>query len=292
MSPIVLGIADGTAFFIGLLLVAAVMVLLLRVRARLARSVLNVLVALGMILVVISATPLPVWAYVSWGTAALAALILSRPAPRPNRAGPICCGLLLIASAALFAAELPHRFTPRIPVSKGLVVYVLGDSISAGMGTTDRCWPDVLTDRPDVRVINLAQPGATVESAFLQARGIVESNALVILEIGGNDLLSGTPVAVFREQLDRLVSGIRSGGHPVLLFEIPLFPFQNDYGRAQREIAKACGAAMLPKRFFTHVLGMQNATLDGLHLSQAGHDALAGIISGILTTEREPCGDP
>lgn len=288
MSPIVLGIADGTAFFVGLLLVAAVLVLLLRVQARLARSVLNVLAALGIILVVISATPLPVWAYVPWGAVALAALILSRPEPRPNRAGPIACGLLLIATAVLFAAELPHRFKPRIPVTKGLVVYVLGDSISAGMGTSDRCWPDVLAGRPDVRIVNLAQPGATVESAFVQAKGIVEPNALVILEIGGNDLLSGTPAPVFRERLERLVSGIRNGGHPVLLFELPLFPFQNNVGRAQRDIAAACGAAMLPKRFFTQVLGLQNATLDGLHLSQAGHDALAAIIDEVLVVQNDP----
>jgi len=36
---------------------------------------------------------------------------------------------------------------------------------------------------------------------------------------------------------------------------------------------------MLPKRDFARVLGTANGTLDGLHLSQAGHDAMARIMA-------------
>ncbi len=73
--------------------------------------------------------------------------------------------------------------------------------------------------------------------------------------------------------------------HEVLLFELPLFPFRNAYGRAQRAVVRKHGIAMLPKRFFADVLGTRDGTLDGLHLSQAGHDAMAEIIAEVLSGE-------
>ena len=42
------------------------------------------------------------------------------------------------------------------------------------------------------------------------------------------------------------------------------------------------GVAMLPKRYFAKVLATENGTLDGLHLSQTGHDAMAKILAGVI----------
>jgi acyl-CoA thioesterase I len=98
------------------------------------------------------------------------------------------------------------------------------------------------------------------------------------------------PRSVYHEQLDSLMQSLWSGQHKVLMLELPLFPFKNAFGRAQREIAAEYGATMLPKRFMTKVLGIQGGTLDGLHLSQAGHDAMAGLIGGVLEREDKRAG--
>ena len=100
--------------------------------------------------------------------------------------------------------------------------------------------------------------------------------------LGGNDLLGRTEAAEFRSKLDTLVSSLRADEHEVLLLELPLFPLQNAYGKAQRDMVRKYGLAMLPKRCFAKVLGTENGTLDGLHLSQAGHDAMAMIIASVL----------
>jgi lysophospholipase L1-like esterase len=42
------------------------------------------------------------------------------------------------------------------------------------------------------------------------------------------------------------------------------------------------GVALLPKRCFAGVLGRKDATLDGLHLSQTGHDAMAKVMAGVI----------
>jgi lysophospholipase L1-like esterase len=82
-----------------------------------------------------------------------------------------------------------------------------------------------------------------------------------------------------------LVSSLRARNHRVLLIELPLYPFKNAFGMAQRRIAAKYNVAVLPKRCFTKVLGTKNGTLDGLHLSQEGHDAMAGIIAEVLRKE-------
>ena len=163
---------------------------------------------------------------------------------------------------------------------------MLGDSLSAGIGSTVRCWPRVLGETTSLRVVNLAQPGARVEDAIRQAQGIVGSNAVVIVEIGGNDLLAfGEDAEKFAVQLDRLVALLRANRHQVLLMELPLFSFQNRYGRAQRAIAAQYHVALLPKRYLTQVLGIRQGTIDGLHLSQAGHGALAHIMADVMVPE-------
>lgn len=277
-----LSFADGTTFFVGLALVLVSEALLFRYRNRVTRPILNVMAIVGIILVIISATPLPIWAYAVWTIPAVTGIVLVNRSAPPRR---LCwiCGVVLAASTLAFCfAEAPFHRRPTLRVPPQTTVYVLGDSISAGMGTKHRCWPEVLDDMTPLRVVNLAQPGATVESAIAQAKGISDPESLVIVEIGGNDLLGGTTAQAFHTTLDALVSSLRSDRHDVLLLELPLFPFQNAYGVAQRDVARKHGCAMLPKRYFARVLGTQDGTLDGLHLSQAGHDAMAEIIADVL----------
>ena len=285
MNPFVLSFASGTTFFVGLALVLLAEGPLSRFRNRIVRPLLTVAAIAGIILVAISATPLPIWAYVIWTIPAVVGLVLlSRPAPARGICL-ICEACLAASTLALCLVEAPFHQRPTLDVPTGTTVYVLGDSISAGMGTKHLCWPAVLTETIPLRVVNLAQPGATVASAIIQARGISEPHSLVIVEIGGNDLLGGTDAETFRTKLDTLVSSLRSDQHDVLVLELPLFPFQNAYGRAQRDVVRKHGAAMLPKRFFARVLGTENGTLDGLHLSQPGHDAMAEIIANVLNQE-------
>ena len=285
MNPVVLSFADGTTFFVGLAFVLAAEGLLLRFRKRLARRVLTVLALVGIILVVISATPLPVWAYLGWTISALVSLVLPDRAASSRRLRLVACGVVLALTVGLFIAEVPHHRSPRLTVPKGATVYVLGDSISAGIGTKHRSWPTVLEETTTLCVVNLARPGATVESAIVQAEGIAESNAVVIVEIGGNDLLGGADAATFASRLETLISSLCSNGHQVLVVELPLFPFQNAFGKAQRNVTKKHNAAMLPKRCFAKVLGTRDGTLDGLHLSQKGHNAMAKVIAAVIQEE-------
>jgi acyl-CoA thioesterase I len=285
MNPILLYFSDGTTYFVGLLLVVLAETIMLFLGSRIARPILTVATIMGIILAVISATPIPLWAYLFWIVPALIGLVLLNRKSSPRKLLIAANSVLLMTTLALCAYEARYRFCPKISIPEGTIVYVLGDSISAGLGTDERCWPTVLADLMRLRVVNLARPGAKVASAIVQAKDITAPNSLVIVEIGGNDLLGGTDASAFRGALNKLVTSLRANNHDVLLLELPLFPFKNAYGEAQRDIAAKHGAALLPKRYFSQVLGTENATLDGLHLSQAGHEAMARIIANVIAVK-------
>jgi len=239
----------------------------------------------GILLVILSAAPLSFLLYGEWLGFCLAGLIIFNRGVQHGfslKRRQVILGCSLLPSLVLVLGELPCHLTPSVAVSSMQPVFVLGDSITAGIGSKERAWPEVLAERTPLTVANLAQPGATVETALKQAARIDKPGALVIVEIGGNDLLGGTDSQLFHQQLDQLLSKITVGGNQIVMFEIPLIPFHNSFGIAQRNLAKKYHATLLPKSFLTSIFGIKGGTLDGLHLSQAGQDALAGKIQEVI----------
>ena len=157
MNPIILCFADGTTFFVGLAMTLVADVLLLRFRMGPMRAVLTVLALAGVIFVVISATPLPAWAYAVWLFAATAALAAGNLRRSSRNVRFVLAGLAAAATAAFALAEFPHRRLPQIEVPRGTTIYVIGDSISAGVGTKEKLWPAVLAEMTSLPVVNLAQ---------------------------------------------------------------------------------------------------------------------------------------
>ena len=124
--------------------------------------------------------------------------------------------------------------------------------------------------------------GATVGSALRHLEKEPLGDGLVLLEIGGNDLLGTTTVTDFEDLLDRLLVEVCRPGRVVVMLELPLPPFCNDYGRAQRRLAAAHGVTLIPKRWLVDVLTANGATVDGIHLSQEGHELMAEKVWRLL----------
>jgi len=288
-NPVLLSFGDGTAFFAGVMTVVATLLLLLRFQTRWAATLLIAVALIGIAVAIGSATPLPVWVYAFWLCVVTVTLVLCmwRPGSKTRLAS---AGVLLVTSIGMCMAEIPHHLFPRLSVDPDETIYVVGDSLSAGLDEDRmgrpcpklRCWPEVLGDITQLAVVNLARPGAKVHNALAQAELAKKTNAVVILEIGGNDLFSD--VAIFRQQLDTLVSSLR-GHRAILMLELPLFPFQNALGQAQREVAAKHGAILIPKRCHTAIWGSSGGTLDDLHFSQEGHNLMARMVAEVLRVE-------
>ena len=105
---------------------------------------------------------------------------------------------------------------------------------------------------------------------------------------GGNDLLGPTTAAEFDIKLKALLEQVCRPGRTVLMFELPLPPLCNDYGLIQRRLAAEYAVVMIPKRVLVGVLTTADATVDGIHLTQAGHQLMAEVVGNLVRPRGTP----
>ena len=103
--------------------------------------------------------------------------------------------------------------------------------------------------------------------------------ATVLLFIGGNDYLDGTPRGLFRERLDAVAGRIASAGCRLVIVEVPSGIIWNRYAGVYRHVARRHGASLVPESrlrlwYSVELLARDRLpeplTLDGIHLSPAG----------------------
>jgi len=270
--------ASGHALFAG----AAILVLAVGVgtldRERTRRVFTRLTALIGLIVIGMSAAPLPRWLYFVWFPLVFVWLFLGeRVGERRARAAlatAVAVGLLSILAVGL---ELPRHFAPEIRPGDYESVYIIGDSITSGIGEKET-WPDFYAAQCPVQVVDLSRAGETVESALSMTGDMTSSNALVILEIGGNDMLESAAGEKFEADLDALLGEVCAPGRTVIMLELPLLFMKNRFGRVQRSLARKYEVALIPKRRFAAVLTAKDATVDGLHLSAAGHERMARMM--------------
>ncbi len=277
-------IASGHAFFTG---VAAVILaaFLMRSSRNWLRRVAGVTAVCGLIGILLSSTPIPWWCY---GVAMIAtcvwfvALFVKKWqtwAPYLlTAAWLLCCGM-----------ELPYHFMPSLAPAPSRRVTVIGDSVTAGTsGSREHTWPTLLTNEHRVKTQDLSHVADTTARAIKRATAQPLTGDVVLVEIGGNDLLGSTTVTDYRASLTSLLNGLLAPGRQIVMFELPLLPFYHRFGQVQREVAWSYGVQLIPKRVFLGVLTGSNATLDSIHLSEDGHRTMAAVIWQLLAPAMPP----
>ena len=121
------------------------------------------------------------------------------------------------------------------------------------------------------------------------ARGLAEGDHLVLIEIGGNDLLMGVSSDEYGKALDALLSKVATPNRTVLMFELPLLPNKIAFGQIQRGLSAKYRVALIPKRYFAQVIGDADATTDGLHLSASGARRMAALVAQVLSPLLKSC---
>jgi lysophospholipase L1-like esterase len=280
---IVLQLTNGNAFLFGIALLAAA---LAWSAFRKQNILTHVALLLGVVLVSASSTPLPIWFYALWAVGLVGFVVVSCSSRALYQKTTAFALIGLSFSAAVI--EVPRHFGPGIVIDGKDTLYVIGDSVTAGIGEAehDKTWPNLLRKDRGLRVIDLTRAGATLASALKNQQGAIpagqSAHSAVILEIGGNDLLTNVGAASFRADLNQLLNAVRPKAHCIVMFELPLFPFQNDYGIAQRSLAMQYHVTLIPRHNFSNIIGAPGATIDGIHLSSSGQVLMAELVSRMI----------
>jgi len=294
MNALTFHFVSGDAFYTGmccLLIGAAVIALSSGHRHRLG----SLAILSGWVLATGSAVPHPRLMYL-FLTLVSALVIFGRPkgasgTERSNRDGspealPMtvkASWLLAVGSICSATWECSVYARQSEHILRDRPIHVIGDSLSAGINDgRDSPWPVILDQKTAVSVESHAVAGATCRSALKQTGRLPES-ALVIVEIGGNDLLSGRTSSEFSADLETLIKSVISSDRYIVMFELPLPPLHTGYGYAQRELADRYGLTLIPRRTLASVLLSPETTLDSIHLNSTGHQRLADRVSEFLS---------
>jgi acyl-CoA thioesterase-1 len=230
---------------------------------------------------------LPLWIYGAGLLLITLSLLPRRPAAensRTQRRFRVVVGLLVGWCAVAAGWEFSYRLPPRLDDTHRYdTLAVIGDSVSAGLlGPHEPTWPKQFRERYFGSVVDLSSAGATARSALRQAQSLNaranDRDAVVLIEIGGNDFFELVPPSDFATDLDRLLTELSRPNRRLIMLELPLPPFYNAYGRVQRELAARHRVALVSKREFARVLFAPGATLDTVHLSEAGHSLFADMV--------------
>src|SRR5512139_1777562 len=189
-----------------------------------------------------------------------------------------------LALVAVFLLAACDR-APTLPrLSSHDVIVAFGDSLTHGTGAPpDSAYPAVLASLTGRTVINAGVPGDTTASALQRLPAVLAEHhpRLVLLCLGGNDMLRQQPAAATENNLRLLAQTIRASGADVMLIAVPeprLFGGAPDF---YSRVADDMGLP-LEDDAFSEVLKDNRLKADPIHANAAGYRVVAERLAEFL----------
>ena len=175
--------------------------------------------------------------------------------------------------------------------AKNAHILIVGDSLSAGYGlSSGEGWVDLLTkkltaEKFSATVTNASISGDTTAGGLSRLPALLAKHkpTVVVIELGGNDGLRGSPVAVARANLLKMAELSKAAGAKVLMVGMRMPPnfgpsytaqFEAMYG----EVAKAVNGGLVP--FFLEKIAtdLSKFQADRIHPTAAAQPALLDTV--------------
>lgn len=190
----------------------------------------------------------------------------------------------IFVAMALMLLQACHSVEKLPPLASDAVILAFGDSITYGTGAAPgESYPAVLERLIGRRVVNAGVPGEVTAEGLARLPGVLEQErpALMILCLGGNDLLRHLDRQQAADNLRAMVRLAQERGVAVVLIAVPDInltlsppPF---YGEIAREFKIPCEEKALPR-----ILGKHSLKSDHIHPNGAGYAKLAQALADLL----------
>ncbi len=174
---------------------------------------------------------------------------------------------------------------PQLPrLSSGDVILAFGDSLTHGTGASrDSAYPAVLSQLTGHTVVNAGVPGETTAEGLVRLPEVLEEvrPRIVLLCLGGNDMLRRHDGNDTESNLRRMIETIRASGAGVVLIGVPqpaLFSGPPDfYEKLAEEFDLPYEAEA-----FDEVLKTPRLKADPIHANAAGYKVVAERLAELL----------
>lgn len=173
-------------------------------------------------------------------------------------------------------------------------ILVFGDSLSAGYGIArDDSWVNLLQQtlkksHLQFQVVNASISGETTSGGLRRIGKALEQHApaVVIIELGANDGLRGTPVKDTETNLSTIIAQSRKANARVLLIGIQIPPnygldYTRQFSSLYPKLAKKHNIALVP--FMLEGIKPEQFQADNLHPSASGQPRiLQNVLPALL----------
>jgi len=174
---------------------------------------------------------------------------------------------------------------PRVPaVAPNEVIVAFGDSLTYGTGATEsESYPEVLAQLIGRRVVQAGVPGEVTAQGLARIEQVIEAHrpALMIVCLGGNDMLRKVDEAQVKKNLGEIIRAIRSRGIAVVLVGVPKPALITSAPAFYGELAKEFGVPYEGK-VVTDVMYQIDLKADPIHPNAKGYRRMAEAIAELL----------
>jgi lysophospholipase L1-like esterase len=189
-----------------------------------------------------------------------------------------------VAATALLLAGCGDR-VPRVPaVGPDEVIVAFGDSLTYGTGAAEsESYPAVLAQLIGRKVVRAGVPGEVTAQGLARVEQVIEAHrpALMIVCLGGNDMLRRVDDAQVRKNLGEIIRTIRERGIAVVLVGVPKPALITSAPAFYGELAKEFGIPYEGK-VVTDVLYQLELKADPIHPNAKGYRRMAEAIAQLL----------
>jgi acyl-CoA thioesterase-1 len=171
-------------------------------------------------------------------------------------------------------------------------VLVIGDSISAGFGLpVQQGWvalaqSSLQQQHPEVQLINASISGDTTAGGRNRLPALLKQHQpqLVVIELGGNDALRGTPIQVIRNNLSAMVEQSQQAGADVLLLGMQIPPnygaaYTQAFANVFQQVSDAHDTLLVPFLLEGIATQPQMMQADGIHPTAKAQPQMSDMVS-------------
>jgi acyl-CoA hydrolase len=188
--------------------------------------------------------------------------------------------------ALLFALVATACGGPKVDaLGPGSRVLALGDSLTYGTGATpETSYPAALAAMTKWTVVNAGIPGELAQQGCARLAPLIEQHRpeLVLVFLGGNDILRRGSIQALNDGLAHCADVARSAKVPMVLFAVPRFELTGfEDSPIFANVAKSSKVGFLTPQL-GKLLGDDKLRSDQVHLNADGYSALAGNVASEL----------